>query len=112
MKPPKKKTRWMAIDDIPGIAVKDEIIIVNSKRSGGILVCRWMPMSLYPDLMKYRLRLIPLDDVEDEPYPYPPTRVGSSGSPVSDPIKAGSDAAALFELIYSTGGGMPEEASA
>lgn len=107
MKIPEGKTRWIAIDIVPGIAVRDEIIIVNSAR--GILVTRWLPLSKYPDLMKYRLRLTPLEDVEDEPYPYPPTVVGSSGSPVSKPIEASSDDAALFELIHSAGGRMPKE---
>ena len=35
--------------------------------------------------------------------------VRSSRSPVGEPIAASSDDAALFELIYSTGGTMPQE---
>ena len=106
MKIPPKKTRWMAIDDIPGIAVRDEIIIVKPKM--GILVTRWLPLSKYDDLMESRLRLSPLEKHADEPYPYPPTAMTSSGSPISEPIEAGSDQAALFELIHSSGGRMPE----
>ncbi len=34
--------------------------------------------------------------------------VRSSRSPVGEPIAASSDESALFELIYSTGGRMPE----
>ena len=37
--------------------------------------------------------------------------VRSSRSPVGEPIAASSDDAALFELIYSTGGKMPGEAT-
>ena len=102
-----RKERWIAIDDIPGIAAKDEIIIVNSAR--GIIVCRWLPLSKYSELRKYPLRRTPLEDEKDKPYPYPPTVVSPSGDPVSKPIQAGSDDAAIFELIYSTGGRMPED---
>ena len=103
---PQKKERWIAIDDIPGIAARDEIIIVKPRM--GILITRWMPLSKYSDLMEHHLRLSLL--VDDKPYPYPPTAMTSSGSPVSELIKADSDQAALFELIHSAGGRMPPAA--
>ena len=102
----KAKERWIAIDDIPGIAAKDEIIIVRP--DFGILITRWLPPSKYSDLKKFRLRMAPVDGKDPEPYPYPPTVVGSSGSPVGEPIAASSDESALFELIHSAGGRMPE----
>ncbi len=50
--------RWVALDDIPGIAGKDEIIVVDHR---GILVGRRLPLSKYPDLVKYghHLSLLP-----------------------------------------------------
>ena len=52
------KERWVVTEGIPGIASKDEIVIVRP--NWGILVTRWLPMSRYPDLMKYRDVLSPL----------------------------------------------------
>lgn len=53
-----QKERWVVTEGIPGIASKDEIVIVRP--DWGILVTRWLPMSKYPDLMGYRDLLSPL----------------------------------------------------
>ena len=47
-----QKERWVVTEGIPGIASKDEIVIVNPAR--GLLVTRWLPLARYPDLMMYR----------------------------------------------------------
>ena len=49
--PPNRKERWVVLDDIPGIAMRDELIVVDHR---GILVGRWLPMSKYPALMESR----------------------------------------------------------
>ena len=44
-----KKASFLVTDGIPGIAAKGEIIKVSDD---GILVGRWLPISMYPKLMK------------------------------------------------------------
>ena len=51
MTAPERKERWIVIDDIPGIAMRDEIIVIDHR---GILVGRWLPMSKYDALMASR----------------------------------------------------------
>ena len=46
-----KKERWIVTEGIPGIASKDEIVVVNQR---GILIGRWLPLSRYPELIKSR----------------------------------------------------------
>ena len=61
------KERWVALGDIPGIAVKDEIII--HRPDWGILVSRWLPLSKYPDLVAHRDLLSPLRPRRPVPEP-------------------------------------------
>ena len=63
------KERWIVTEGISGIASKDEIIIVNPAR--GLLVCRWLPLSRYPDIMAHRHLLSPLRLHRDDPMPPP-----------------------------------------
>ena len=57
--------RWKAMEGIPGIAAKGEIITV--KPDFGIVVSRFLPLAKYPDLMLYRDSLSPLRPVPPEP---------------------------------------------
>ena len=52
---------------IPGIASKDEIVIVDPAL--GLLITRWLPLSTYPDLMSSRHLLSSLALHEDDPHP-------------------------------------------
>ncbi len=52
------RERWVVKEGIPGIATKDDVIIVRP--DWGILVTRYLSMTKYPDLMKYRDLLSPL----------------------------------------------------
>ena len=63
MSAPERKERWIVLDDIPGIAMRDEIIIVRPDQ--GIIVGRWLPLSRYDALMESR-RLLRLPS----PLPY------------------------------------------
>ena len=67
-----EKERWIVTEGIPGIASKDEIVIVNPAR--GLLVARWLPLMRYADLMAYRHRLSFPEPFWDEPIrpPRPP----------------------------------------
>ena len=64
---PSGKERWVVLEGIPGIASKDEIIIVKPDR--GIIVSRYLPLSKYPDLMAYWNFLSPLALHKDDPMP-------------------------------------------
>ncbi len=51
-----KKASFLVTDGIPGIAAKGEIIKVSDD---DILVGRWLPISLYPRLMRNKDSLRP-----------------------------------------------------
>ena len=70
MTAPERKERWIVTDDIPGIAMKDEIVIVDYR---GILVGRWLPMSKYDALMASR-HLRPLAPTASLPYTFDTSR--------------------------------------
>ena len=65
------KERWIVTEDIPGIAMKDELIVVDHR---GILVGRWLPLSKYDVLMASR-HLRPLGGLTASfPYPFDTSR--------------------------------------
>ncbi len=53
-----EKQRWVVMEGIPGIASKDEIVIVRP--DWGILITRRLPLARYPDIISYRHLLSPL----------------------------------------------------
>ena len=64
-----KKESFFVTLGIPGIAAKGEIIKMDDN---GILVGRWLPISMYPQLMKSRDRLRVLTAGSYSPETRPP----------------------------------------
>ena len=60
------KQRWIVTEGIPGIASKDEVVIVDPARPG-ILVSRWVDWCEYPHLMKHGSSLCPIDGPSSPP---------------------------------------------
>ena len=101
MKRPTYKRRFVATEGIPGVCRADEVIIADPDNDA-LLISRWVEWEQYPAILARMDALTDLDRDDADP----PTKRWPS--PVSEPIAASSDEGALFELIYSTGGRMPE----
>ena len=101
-KTPKRPTRtrkFVAEEAVSDIVMAGECIIVDPDNAA-LLIGRWLTWEQYPVILARRDVLRDITNGEE----YPPLMV--CPSPVGDPIAASSDDAALFELIYSSGGRM------